>query len=79
MVAGICNSVGGGILFVMLPSNSSICPVPFPSRLITKRMSTATAVVNNTLHDAIVAAIGRVSRRIALAVLGTKYLAAIPP
>jgi len=40
---------------------SIICPVPFPSRIITPHTSTATAVVNNTvltLCDAIVAAVG---------------------
>ena len=41
---------------------SIICPVPFPSILITPHTSTATAVVNNTVftrRDAIVAAVGR--------------------
>jgi len=49
-VIGVCNRVGGGVLFDMLPSIN--CPVPFSSRLITTHTSTATAVVNNTLHDA---------------------------
>jgi len=40
---------------------SVICPIPFPSRLITTHTSTAAAaVVNNTMvYDAIVAAVGR--------------------
>jgi len=39
---------------------SIICPVPFPSRLITTHTSTAAAVVNNTMFDdAIVDAVGR--------------------
>jgi len=44
-----------------LGCGSIICPVPFPSRLITQHTSTASAVVNNTVftrRDAIVAAVG---------------------
>jgi len=47
-VAGICNSVSGGILFDM-PHTSIICAIPFPSRLITMHTPTATAIVNNTM------------------------------
>jgi len=88
MVAGICNSVGGSILFDM-PRTSIICPVPFPSRLITTHTLTATTFVNNTLHD--VASVGRatdrrdgrlvqqhISQLFALVVLCTKYVAATP-
>jgi len=66
---------------------SVICPVPFPSRLTTTHTSTATAIVLRC--DAIVVAVGRttdrrddglvqqrISRLIALVVLGTKYLSA---
>jgi len=63
-VAGICNSVSGGVLFDIPPqcrcrwwvqyapciAGQSFCPVPFPSRLITMHMSTAAAVVNNTMQ-----------------------------
>jgi len=67
-----------------------ICPVPFPSRLITTHSSTVTAVVNNTMfYDAtrssrrLVACDDclvqqRISRLIAFLVLGTKCLSATP-